>query len=79
MTFRCPGQLEGKKHGSNLRKLSCFDAPGVYYKKDENIVTGEDVAILKKGIVQIYTGNGKGKTTAALGLACRMLGRGGKV
>jgi cob(I)alamin adenosyltransferase len=37
------------------------------------------VAILKKGIVQIYTGNGKGKTTAALGLACRMLGRGGKV
>jgi len=35
--------------------------------------------ILKKGLVQIYTGDGKGKTTAALGLAWRMLGAGGKV
>ena len=33
----------------------------------------------KLGLVHIYTGNGKGKTTAALGLAVRMLGRGGKV
>jgi len=33
----------------------------------------------KLGLVHIYTGNGKGKTTAALGLAVRMLGSGGKV
>ncbi len=32
-----------------------------------------------KGYIQIYTGNGKGKTTAALGLAIRTLGAGGKV
>ena len=33
----------------------------------------------KLGLVHVYTGNGKGKTTAALGLAVRMLGSGGKV
>jgi cob(I)alamin adenosyltransferase len=31
------------------------------------------------GHVQVYTGNGKGKTTAALGLAIRALGHGAKV
>ena len=33
----------------------------------------------KLGMIHIYTGNGKGKTTAALGLGLRMLGSGGKV
>lgn len=32
-----------------------------------------------KGYVQVYTGNGKGKTTAALGLAVRAAGAGLKV
>ena len=34
---------------------------------------------LEKGLIQVYTGDGKGKTTAALGLALRAMGHGLKV
>lgn len=34
---------------------------------------------LEQGLIQVYTGNGKGKTTAALGLALRAVGRDLKV
>jgi cob(I)alamin adenosyltransferase len=34
---------------------------------------------LKKGLIHVYTGNGKGKTTAAIGLGVRAIGDGLKV
>ncbi|NMA68611.1 MAG: cob(I)yrinic acid a,c-diamide adenosyltransferase [Desulfitobacterium sp.] len=34
---------------------------------------------LEKGLIQVYTGNNKGKTTAALGLTLRAVGHGFKV
>jgi len=34
---------------------------------------------MKKGLIQVYTGNGKGKTTAAVGQMVRAAGRGYKV
>lgn len=35
--------------------------------------------MMSKGYIHVYTGNGKGKTTAALGLAVRGIGAGKKV
>lgn len=35
--------------------------------------------LIEKGLVSVYTGPGRGKTTAALGLALRVLGWGGRV
>jgi cob(I)alamin adenosyltransferase len=36
----------------------------------------KELCSFRKGYVQVYTGNCKGKTTAALGLAFRAMGRG---
>ena len=34
---------------------------------------------LSRGLVQVYTGDGKGKTTASIGLAIRAMGSGLRV
>lgn len=52
------------------------------YRKHEGIVVAADPAIKGRkgyGLIQIYFGDGKGKTTAALGQAIRALGAGKKV
>jgi cob(I)alamin adenosyltransferase len=39
-------------------------------------MTAKKQSSIGKGYIQVYTGNGKGKTTAALGLAFRAMGHG---
>ncbi|MEW5946318.1 MAG: cob(I)yrinic acid a,c-diamide adenosyltransferase [bacterium] len=55
------------------RRVSDIMIPGRVRRKRKKGRT------MERGLVQVYTGNGKGKTTAALGLAMRAAGRGLKV
>lgn len=48
-------------------------------RRDEAFETRKAQATIEKGLLIVHTGAGKGKTTAALGLAFRALGQGMKV
>src|SRR5216684_518781 len=48
-------------------------------RRKQGVERRQAAATLEKGLIIVHTGNGKGKTTAALGLAFRALGQGLKV
>ena len=58
---------EGERHRAKMAKRKAVQDAEVAEKK------------IEKGLLIVHTGPGKGKSTAAFGLALRMLGRGHKV
>lgn len=55
------------RHAEKMKKIQAARA---------KIMAGKTV---ERGLIIVHTGTGKGKTTASLGMACRMIGHGMKV
>ena len=61
------GETEAQRHRAKMEKRKAVQDAEVAEK------------IVEKGLLIVHTGSGKGKSTAAFGLALRMLGRGKRV
>jgi len=64
---RSVDDAEAARHRAKMAKRKAVQDAEVAEKK------------IAKGLLIVHTGTGKGKSTAAFGLALRILGRGGKV
>ncbi len=72
----------GSKYRSLLRGVDNLNIKWVNLNTRENCISRNvegEKEVLEHGYIQIYTGDGKGKTTASLGLALRAIGHGWKV
>jgi cob(I)alamin adenosyltransferase len=64
---RPTGNAEAERHRNKMAKRKAVQDAEIASKTVE------------KGLLIVHTGTGKGKSTAAFGLALRVLGRGGRV
>ena len=64
---RAPSEIDTDRHRSKMAKRKAVQDAEIASKN------------IEKGLLIVHTGTGKGKSTAAFGLALRVLGRGGRV
>lgn len=67
MTDAANPAADEMRHAEKMKKIQAARA---------RIMAGKTV---ERGLIIVHTGPGKGKTTASLGMACRMIGHGMKV